>query len=81
MAQRLLRFLREPLLHFFALGAGIFLLFGLVSDSEKKQTHDVVVKVSQIERLVEGWKKTRMRAPTVPELEGLIADHVREEIY
>ena len=81
MAQRLLRFLREPLLHFFVLGAGIFLLFGLVSDPEKKQTHDVVVRVSQIERLVEGWKKTRMRAPTVPELEGLIADHVREEIY
>lgn len=31
--------------------------------------------------MVEGWKKTRMRAPTVDELKGLIEDRIREEIY
>ena len=75
------RLLREPLLHFFVLGSGIFLLFGLVGDSDESQPAEIVVTVGQIERLVEGWKKTRMRAPTAPELEGLIANHIREEIY
>jgi hypothetical protein len=81
MVHCLLRLLREPLLHFFALGAGIFLLFGLIGDPEEDQPYEVVVKTGQIDRLVEGWKKTRMRAPTVAELEGLIANHIREEIY
>ncbi len=81
MVHSLLRLLREPLLHFFALGAGIFLLFGLIGDSDEDQRYEVIVKAGQIDRLVEGWKKTRMRAPTVFELEGLIAEHIREEIY
>ncbi len=81
MVHSLLQLLREPLLHFFALGAGIFLLFGLIGDPEGNQPDEIIVKAGQIDRLVEGWKKTRMRAPTVAELEGLIADHIREEIY
>ena len=81
MVHSLLQLLREPLLHFFALGAGIFLLFGLIGDPEGNQPDEIIVKAGQIDRLVEGWKKTRMRAPTLAELEGLIADHIREEIY
>jgi hypothetical protein len=69
------------LLHFFVLGGAIFLLFGVTGDAERQQPDEIIVTAGQIDRLVEGWKKTRMRAPTVPELEGLIADHIREEIY
>lgn len=75
------KLLREPLLHFFVLGAGIFLLFGFVGEYDQDQPDKIVVNGSQIERLVEGWKKTRMRPPTMAELEGLIEDHIREEIY
>ncbi len=81
MVHSLQRLLREPVLHFFVLGGGIFLLFGVTGDAERQQPDELVVTAGQIDRLVEGWKKTRMRAPTVPELEGLIADHIREEIY
>ncbi len=78
---RLSTILREPLIHFFVLGAGIFLLFGLIGGSEEDQTDTIIVKAGQIDRMVEGWKKTRMRAPTVDELKGLIEDQIREEIY
>ncbi len=78
---RLSTILREPLIHFFVLGAGIFLLFGLIGGSEEDQTDTIIVKAGQIDRMVEGWKKTWMRAPTVDELKGLIEDRIREEIY
>jgi hypothetical protein len=81
MIHSLQRLLREPLLHFFVLGGAIFLLFGVTGDAERRQPDEIVVTAGQIDRLVEGWKKTRIRAPTVPELEGLVADHIREEIY
>jgi hypothetical protein len=81
MIHGLFRLLREPLLHFFALGAGIFLLFALIGDSDESRPDEITVSVAQIDRLVEGWKKTRMRAPTVAELEGLVEDHIREEVY
>ena len=75
------KLLREPLFHFFVLGAGIFLLVGLVAEFDQDQPDKIVVNASQIERLAEGWKKTRMRPPTMAELEGLIEEHIREEIY
>ena len=75
------KLLREPLLHFFLLGAGLFLLSGFVGESDQDQPDRIVVNASQIERLIEGWKKTRMRPPTIAELDGLIEDHIREEIY
>ena len=75
------KLLREPLLHFFLLGAGLFLLSGFVGESDQDQPDRIVVNASQIERLIESWKKTRMRPPTMAELDGLIEDHIREEIY
>ena len=63
MVHNFLRLLREPLLHFFILGDGIFLLFGLIGDPKENQPDEIVVTAGQIDRLVAGWKKTRMRAP------------------
>jgi hypothetical protein len=72
--------LREPLVHFFVLGAGIFLLAALVGESDQDQPDQIVVSVGQIDRLVETWQRTWQRPPTQVELEGLVEDHIREEI-
>ena len=72
--------LREPLVHFFVLGAGIFLLAALVGESDENRPDQIVVSVGQIDRLVETWQRTWQRPPTQAELEGLVEDHIREEI-
>ncbi len=72
--------LREPLVHFLVLGAGIFLLAALVGESDQDQPDQIVVSVGQIDRLVETWQRTWQRPPTQAELEGLVEDHIREEI-
>ena len=73
------RLLREPLVHFFVLGAGIFLLFALVGESDDP-LDEIVVSSGQVDRLVETWQRTWQRPPTSAELEGLIEDYIREEI-
>ena len=70
--------LREPLVHFFLLGAGIFLLAAWVGDEDRAD--EIVVSAGQVESLVETWQKTWQRPPTRAELEGLIEDYIREEI-
>ena len=77
---RLTNFFREPLAHFFVLGAGIFLLAALVGESDQEQPDQIVVSVGRIDRLVENWQRTWQRPPTQVELEGLVEDHIREEI-
>jgi len=72
---------REPLVHFLVLGAGVFGLFALVGDRSEIEPDEIVVGAGQIERMSQAWRKTRMRPPTQLELEGLIKDYIKEEIY
>jgi len=73
--------IREPLVLFLVLGAGIFVLFEFIGDSDEFQPDEIVVGAGQIERMSQAWRKTWMRVPTQPELEGLIEDYIQEEIY
>ena len=72
--------LREPLLHFLAAGAAIFLLYRLVGGGEEGP-REIVVSEAQIESLAEGFARTWMRPPTAAEIRGLVDDYVREEVY
>jgi len=72
--------MREPLLHFLLGGAGLFLLFNLVSDSGRVANDEIVVTVGQIESIVTIFQKTRQRPPTQDELRGLIDNYIVEEM-
>ena len=74
------RLLREPLLHFLVAGAALFLLYNLVSDSERAGDEQIVITAGHIEHLTTLFLKTRQRLPTESELTALIDDFVVEEI-
>jgi len=76
-----MRLLREPLIHFLVLGAALFLVFNIVGESEEGSTESIVVSVGRVAQLTEAFTRTWQRPPTEQELEGLIEDHVREEVY
>lgn len=71
--------LREPLLHFVAIGAAIFLVSAAFEEEEP--TPPIVVTQGRVEQLAEAFRRTWQRTPTLEELDGLVADFVREEIY
>ena len=81
LAATLKNLIREPLVHFLVLGAGMFGLFALVGDRSEIEPDEIVVGAGQIERMSQAWRKTRMRPPTQLELEGLIRDYIKEEIF
>lgn len=72
--------LREPLLHFLVLGAGLFLLSGVVGDKAEEGPSEIVVSAAKIEHLAQLFQRTWRRPPTKAELDGLIEDHIQEEI-
>lgn len=73
------KLLREPLLHFLLLGAGLFLLSHFMGGSSA-QSNEIVVTRGRIASLVESWQVIWQRPPTESELQGLIQDYVREEV-
>jgi hypothetical protein len=71
---------REPLLHFFVVAGGLFLLFNYVSGSNTVDDDQIVVSTGQIEHFVSLFLKTRQRLPNDEELRGLIDNFVVEEM-
>ncbi len=74
------RLLREPLLHFLLLGAGLFAAFSWTSGDTATGPKSINVTQGTIEHLVEVFVRTRQRPPAEQEIKGLIQDYVREEI-
>lgn len=73
------KLLREPLLHFLALGAAVFVYFHW-SGGGGPASNRLVLTSGQIEHLAAGFTKVWQRPPSEEELKGLIDDWVREEI-
>lgn len=75
------KLLHEPLVHFLLLGLLVFAGFRLTSRSEASEPGKIVVSQAQIESLVTGYTRTWQRPPTTVELEVLIREYIREEVY
>lgn len=72
--------LKEPLVHFLALGLVIFAVYHVLDRSDQPKPDKIVVTQARIEQLSGLFAKTWQRPPTAPELKGLIDDYVKEEI-
>ena len=76
-----MKFIREPLVHFLVLGAVIFLISGLLRNPKADKPDRIVVTAGHVEQIIEGWSRTWQRPPAPQELEGLIEDYIKEELF
>ena len=74
------RVLREPLVHFLAIGLFLFLLFALVNDGQRDSGNRIEITDADIEQLVAIFRKQWQRSPNAQELQSLIDSRVREEV-
>ena len=82
------KMMREPLVHFLLIGAGLFLLFGwrggpasLPAGQSGPQSLKIVVPQDEIDQTIATFTRTWQRPPTEEEAKGLVEDFVRNEIY
>jgi hypothetical protein len=73
--------LGAPLLHFFVLGALIFTVYANVEDRNEVAPGVISISATQIDRLATQFTSIWRRSPTDAELENLIDEYVREEVY
>ncbi|MCZ6915655.1 MAG: peptidylprolyl isomerase [Gemmatimonadetes bacterium] len=74
------KLLKEPLLHFLALGAVLFAIGILRGDAAQPSNNRIAITPGVVERLLEGFRLTWQRPPTEDEFRGLLQDYLKEEV-
>ena len=77
---RLRAILREPLVHFLALGGLLFLFYLYRNGGLGAGANRIVVTAGQVAALRASFEKLWLRPPSPEELRGLVDDFLREEI-
>jgi hypothetical protein len=74
------KIIQEPLMHFVLLGSLIFVGYSIFA-TKVPSTENIVITKGEITSIKHGFALTRQRQPTNEELEGLIRDRIRQEVY
>jgi len=72
---------REPLVHFLAIGAALFVLNGLINGPDEGPTGETVtISEGRVNQIAESFVLLAGRVPTREEIESLVDDFVSEEV-
>ena len=73
--------LKEPLVHFLLIGAGLFFLFfQLNSDEALNNSQNIIIDKSKMTLLIDNFIKENNRKPTHKEQQTILNDDIQEEI-
>ena len=81
MFKTLRKLAREPLVHFLAIGAAIYLAFAVFAEPAPDETDKtIVVSAAEVEWMQTSWAKRWNRPPTAKELDGMVQQYIRETV-
>ncbi len=69
------------MLHFLVLGAALFGLFGIVGKNGAETPAKIVISASRVATLADRFARTWRRPPTEEELQNLVEDYIRDEVF
>lgn len=72
---------REPLVHFLLAGLVVFLVSAWQGNVVDPASRTITISAPVVDRLAQGWTQTWQRRPTDAELDGLIRDYIKEEVF
>jgi hypothetical protein len=72
--------IRRPIVHFFAIGLALYIVFASVDSRRDPSTYRIVVTDGQLDALIAGFERRWRRPPTQGELRGMVDEYIREEV-
>ncbi len=72
--------LREPLLHFILIGAGLFFLFNQIGNPVINNDKKIVISKSDVDGLAKTWLRKNGRPPSAQEQEQQLKYYIREQV-
>jgi hypothetical protein len=77
----MLALLRQPLVHFLAAGVAIFALYQILASDSADERYRIAIDAPRVDALQQQFAMVWGRPPTPAEVERLLDNYVREEVY
>jgi hypothetical protein len=77
---KLQRLIREPLVHFLLIGAGLFILFDQIGEPVIEADRRIVITQANLDFLATSWLRSRGRPATALEREKQLQHYIREQV-
>ncbi|MCK5677954.1 MAG: peptidyl-prolyl cis-trans isomerase [Flavobacteriaceae bacterium] len=74
------KILKEPFFHFILIGIALFILYGMVS-KQSRTKNTILINDFDVSNLISKWEMQWKRPPTEKELQNLIAQNIKQEIF
>lgn len=81
MSRRFAAVVREPLVHFLIAGFAIFAVSAWRGEPADPASRTITVDADQVSRLAASFAQTWQRAPRPDEIDALIREHIKDEVY
>lgn len=81
MVEKMKRIVREPVSLFFILGSLLFLFYSAASNYYIKKNNEITISSTQLALLKDSFEKTWNRAVNETELQALIENHIKDEVF
>jgi hypothetical protein len=78
---RAANWLQEPFVHFLVAGLALFAFFAVRGEEVDPESRIITIDEAQVSRLAASWQQTWQRPPSPTEIDNLIRDHIKEEVY
>ena len=78
---RATNWLQEPFVHFLIAGLALFAFFAVRGEEVDPESRTITIDEAQVSRLAASWQQTWQRPPSPTEIDNLIRDHIKEEVY
>src|SRR5215470_6284174 len=75
------RFLSEPLLQFLILGGMLYIFVSFIQHQKQRQAKEIVVDGERVALLVNNYKTQTGALPSREQLNAMIDNYVKEEIF
>jgi peptidyl-prolyl cis-trans isomerase C len=73
--------LKEPLVHFLIAGLAVFVFFAYRGVPVDPESRTITVNETKVEALAASWAQTMQRQPNAGEVDALIREYIKEEVY
>ncbi|MCW8852847.1 MAG: peptidyl-prolyl cis-trans isomerase, partial [Gammaproteobacteria bacterium] len=72
--------IREPLLHFLFIGAGLFILFNQIGEPAVNADRRIIITQADLDFLATSWLRSTGRPATALEREQQLEHYIREQV-